>query len=409
MKNYRYPFIAAWLAAALTGCANADKPALMRSSPPPVSAVKLMQENKESAPTDTYQRAVWLTYIELADMFSRESCEEDFRADCGELFGELADMGFNTVYAHVRAFGDAFYDSELFAPTKYLTFDCDPLAVMTEQAHAHGLMIHAWINPLRCGGEKDMYRAEGTLIGEWQSDPESFPEYIVRPEGASYYWLDPAVPEVRELAAAGVRELCEGYNIDGVHIDDYFYPTTDPAFDAGLYAAADTSLSLSEWRTENCSLLVSGLYSAVKSVRPDIPFGISPQGNIVNNYSALYADVGRWCAEEGFCDYIAPQIYFGYDNAVCPFTDTLAEWEEMTEGGRQLVVGLGMYKTARGGELSGSEYSGVIAEQIEDVMNDENCGGFAVYSCSNLLDGSDPDLERQSAAAAAVIKKLTRE
>ena len=83
MKYYRYPLIVVCLAASLAGCANADKPALMRSSPPPASAVKLIHTNKQSAPTDTYQRPVWLTYIELADMFSRESCEEDFRTYCG--------------------------------------------------------------------------------------------------------------------------------------------------------------------------------------------------------------------------------------------------------------------------------------------------------------------------------------
>ena len=402
MRYYKLHVTAACFAL-LVGCSPADKPSLTRSSPPPTSSADIYSASAEIAEPNTDQRAVWLTYIELADMFSQESCAEDFRTDCDELFGQLADIGINTIYAHVRAFGDAFYASELFAPTKYLTFDCDPLAVMTEQAHAHGLMIHAWINPLRCDTSDNMYRSEGYTIGKWYSDPERYTEYIVRPEGDDHYWLDPAVPEVRQLAADGVRELCENYDIDGVHIDDYFYPTTDPAFDSVLYSAADTEMSLSEWRTENCSLLVSGLYSAVKSVRPDIPFGISPQGNIDNNYSALYADVGRWCAEDGFCDYIAPQIYFGYDNPVCPFTETLAEWENMVRGEKQLIVGLGMYKTADGGELSGSGYSGVIASQIEDVLNDAGCGGFAVYRCSDLLDDSDMDLRQQSAAAAAVI------
>ena len=391
----------------LAGCA-ADKPVLVRNSPLPTEKMSFAAGSETDdlppVPAPAQQRAVWLTYIELADMFSRESCAEDFRADTDGLFGELADLGLNTVYVHVRAFGDAFYDSEIFAGTKYLDFDCDPLAVMTECAHAHGLMIHAWINPLRCDTEENMRRMDGTQIGGWFSDPAKYPEYVVRPEGDPYYWLNPAVPEVRQLAADGVRELCENYGIDGVHIDDYFYPTTAPTFDAQTYAAADTDLTLAEWRTENCSQLVSGLYSAVKSVNPDILFGISPQGNINNNYYVLYADVGRWCSEDGFCDYIVPQIYFGYDNAVCPFDETLGEWESMVTGGRQLVIGLGMYKTAEGGELSGGEYSGLIAEQIGDVLSDGRCAGFALYSCSCLTNSADKGLKSQKAAAAAVIK-----
>ena len=296
----------------LCGCSSAEKPVIVMCSPKPAIVSHHSDSNEDkSVSEDRYepvvyeeQHAVWLTYIELAELFSGESSAEDLRRDSDRLFSRLSELGFNTVYLHVRAFGDAFYDSELFAPTRYLAFDCDPLAVMLGTAHSHGLSVHAWVNPLRCETEAEMWRSEGTLIGEWYNNTDRYEGYMIRPEGDGHYWLNPAVPEVRQLAADGVTELCENYDIDGVHIDDYFYPTTDESFDAPQYAADDRGLSLADWRRENCTLLVRGIWSAVKKADPALPFGVSPQGNIANNYDILYADVGRWCSEEGCLDYI---------------------------------------------------------------------------------------------------------
>ena len=395
----------------LCGCAAADKPTVLMCSPKPTELSSLSYSHvEEFKEQDRYeplvfgeQHAVWVTYIELAEMFAKESSEEELRADSDKLFARLSELGFNTVYLHVRAFGDAFYRSELFAPTRYLAFDCDPLAVMLETAHSNGLAVHAWINPLRCESEENMYRSEGTMIFEWYNNADSYPCYIVRPENDDHYWLNPAVPEVRQLVADGVTELCENYDIDGVHIDDYFYPTTDESFDAPQYAADLSGMSLDEWRRENCTLLVRSIYSAVKSADPALPFGVSPQGNNDNNLRLLYADPESWCAADDCLDYIVPQIYFGYDNELCPFSETLAEWERIAQG-KTLVCGIGMYKAAAGGELSGGEYSGVIARQIHDALSSPKCGGFAVYSCSSLLNETDPALIGERAAAAAVIK-----
>ena len=130
------------------------------------------------------------------------------------------------------------------------------------------------------------------------------------------------------------------------------------------------------------------------------------QGNTGNNYNFLYADVARWCSEEGCLDYVVPQIYFGYDNEVCPFEETLAEWEGIAHG-KQLICGIGMYKAAAGGELSGGEYSGIIARQIRDSAASPECGGFAIYSCSSLLSETDPSLIGERAAAAAAISEMS--
>ncbi|MBQ8725077.1 MAG: family 10 glycosylhydrolase, partial [Oscillospiraceae bacterium] len=105
--------------------------------------------------------------------------------------------------------------------------------------------------------------------------------------------------------SACAEEIVRNYDVDGIHIDDYFYPTADTSFDAEAFAESDIN-SLTEFRKEQCSLMVKDIYDAVKSVNPDVLFGISPQGTLSGNASQ-YSDPERWCSEDGFCDYIVPQ------------------------------------------------------------------------------------------------------
>lgn len=125
----------------------------------------------------------------------------------------------------------------------------------------------------------------------------------------SYYYLNPGYSESNELISAGVKEIVCNYDVDGIHIDDYFYPTTNASFDKDAFSASGYS-SLSAFRTDNCTKTVKALYSAVKETNSTALFGIAPQGNIQNNYDFMYADVRTWCAGRDYIDYIMPQIYF---------------------------------------------------------------------------------------------------
>ncbi|MBR1724478.1 MAG: family 10 glycosylhydrolase, partial [Ruminococcus sp.] len=146
----------------------------------------------------------------------------------------------------------------------------------------------------------------------------------------------------------------------------------------------DSTRDLSEWRRDNCSLLVREIYTAVKSVDENIVFGVSPQGNIENNYNQMYADVYQWCSEDGYLDYICPQIYFGYYNSVCPFTETLLRWEDIvTADNVKLVCGLGLYQAEHDSEFIND--TGIIARQIEDASAEVKCSGFAIYSYDSLF------------------------
>ena len=206
-------------------------------------------------------------------------------------------------------------------------------------------------------------------------------------------WLDPAYDEVRQLIAEGAAELAENYDIDGLHFDDYFYPTTAEDFDAQCFAAQTEFDDLAKWRLNNISLMVGEIYSAVKAVDKDILVGVSPQGNMENNYEYMYADVKKWCSEEGYIDYICPQIYFGYENSVKPYKDTLQQWADICTTDVTLVAGLGVYKIDSESEFS--ENIGIIGRQINDAVVSYNYAGAAVYGYASLFGGSDRGVQEQ--------------
>lgn len=199
------------------------------------------------------------------------------------------------------------------------------------------------------------------------------------------YYLNPAYDEVIDLICRGVDEIVRNYDVDGIHIDDYFYPTTSEDFDKAAFEASGAS-DLSEWRIANCNRFVHAMYESVKRVDSDILFGISPQGNIDADYSTLYADVRLWGSCVGSCDYLVPQLYYGFENETCPFAETLAEWENLvTCDSVSLIIGLAAYKlgaedkwAGAAGKLEWVENPDIIQQQIE-LMKQSSADGYALY------------------------------
>ena len=308
------PRLAALFAAlclALAGCAPGAAPG--SSAPLPGSSADVQPSAAASAkPAGEEYRAVWISYLEWQSAdFSSEAA---FRAQMGGWFDQYAAMGLNTVLAQVRPFGDALYPSAIFPWSSVCTGTqgCDPgfdpLAVLVEEAHARGLRLEAWLNPYRLA-------LNDTVPGAFSADSlaAAHPEWVKQAAGGQY--LDPSRPDVRDCIAAGVQEILDGYAVDGIHLDDYFYPTTDEAFDAAEYAAADTDLSLEDWRRDNVNALVRQLYQLVHAggrTAGAVPLGISPQGNNDNNYAQQYSDAALWLSTPGYIDYAMPQVYWGY-------------------------------------------------------------------------------------------------
>ena len=231
----------------------------------------------------------------------------------------------------------------------------DPLEYWVEAAHKRGLELHAWINPYRITRSKDT---------EWNSLPSTHPakmnpDWVVKYSDGNYYF-DPGIPEVRDLVTRGAVEIVQNYDVDGLHMDDYFYPGTD-FNDAATYQKYGSSFSnIADFRRDSVNQLVAQLDTAVHNIDPDIQFGISPSGIWANkstdprgsnssgseHYVSSYADSLYWI-ENGLVDYIIPQIYWEIGHKLADFV-TLADWWNDTVAGSDvhLYIGMGAYRCA---------------------------------------------------------------
>lgn len=336
-------------------------------------------------------KAVWLSYIDLAPMLTGKT-EQQFRTAFETACRNVSQLGCNTIFVHIRPFGDAIYESDLYPASKYISGKAaqkgsfDPLKIMVELAHSYKLSFHAWINPLRLESKEIFAEYDQSFLTKKWYDSKN--GYVCSVQGDKHLWLNPGYSEVRKLIADGAAEIVRKYDVDGIHYDDYFYPTTDESFDKACFASSSAGKTLSIWRLDNITEMVKQIYDAVKRVNSELVVGASPQGNLDNNYRYMYADVKKWGSQKGYVDYICPQIYFGYNNPVKPFLPTLKEWESVvTEPSVSLYIGLAVYKIA-GTESEFVDTDGIIAKQIKDINSSKACKGFALYAYNNLFDDS---------------------
>ena len=150
------------------------------------------------------------------------------------------------------------------------------------------------------------------------------------------------------MIAQGAAEIAENYDVDGIHFDDYFYPSEDPSLDSAAYESytqsVENPLPLLEWRAANINAMVAQVYESIKAVKEEVVFGISPQGNIAND-EAMGADVKTWAAVPGYVDYLAPQLYFSFENEALGYLEALEEWAALPQHeGLKLYAGLALYK-----------------------------------------------------------------
>lgn len=326
------------------------------------------------------QTGKWFPYMDYAYYMQNKS-EDEFRNEVAERFAEAKNKSVNTVYVHVRPCGDAYYKSSIFPSGMYLDGDYDPLQIMIEVGHSAGLSVHAWINPLRCQTEEQLEQlSDDYIVKRWAENRD---DDIISVVNGRYY-LNPAYDEVIDLICRETDEIIRNYDVDGIHIDDYFYPTTDIEFDKISFDNSGSN-DLAAWRRENCNKMIRAMYESIKNADENVLFGISPQGNIDIDYNTQYADVNLWCGT-GYCDYIVPQLYYGFLNETCPFTETLSLWENMTaESNVRLIIGLAAYKCGSEDKWAGAtgqnewiDNPQLIEQEIETV-NNSSADGYALY------------------------------
>ena len=355
-------------------------------------------QQNETAKNNEELRAVWVNYNELSmKTYENGGTEQDFRAKAMKMCENIRADGLNTVIVQVRPFCDAFYPSEYFPWSAYLTgtqgqaVAYDPLAVFIECAQAQNLSVQAWINPYRVlpSTEWALLSADNPARKWYEAGKTE--NLLLTGEGI---YFNPASTEVQTLLLNGVREILENYAVSAIHLDDYFYPTTDYAVDAesfAAYLAAGGTLSQDDWRRENVSAFVSALYATVKAVNPQVQVVISPGGDLERNYNTLYADVARWAREPGYVDVLLPQLYYGFENEKKPFEATALEWANLQYAdGVSLCYGLAAYKCGKADAYAGTgktewtAHTDILARQVSCCRGLARCGGFAFFTYSSI-------------------------
>lgn len=334
-------------------------------------------------------RAVWVSYLEWQQVDF--STPETFSGDIAVILDNVRNLGATVVLAQVRPFGDALYPSSYYPFSHLCTGQqgrdpgYDPLALLVQAAHDRGLALEAWVNP---------YRIQAGLTPALcdASPAKLHPDWVKYTDTGAY--LDPANTAVRQYIADAVGELCANYDVDGIHFDDYFYPTTDPAFDAADYAASGTALTRDDWRRENVNALVELCHATAR--RYGVRFGVAPVGDPEQNYALQYSDAARWL-RQGTVDYLMPQLYWGQEYVKDGDTShSLARlagaWAALPRAaGVRLYAGLGAYRIGAGdGSDAGSEWvSGrALADQL-NLLDRLGVQGAGLYRYASLFDASD--------------------
>ncbi|MBQ7645851.1 MAG: family 10 glycosylhydrolase, partial [Clostridia bacterium] len=334
-----------------------------------------------------------------------QTYQNEFEAYTATIMKNIKNSGFNTVIVQLHPDCDSMYPSALYPWSDYMLGEYgsissyDLLQILLDAAHAEGLSFHAWINPMRCMNIDDIKKVNVTYpIRQWFDDPEKNGTYIFQYSKGLY--LNPAYEEVRKYIADVAAEIVRYYDVDAIHMDDYFYPNNTPTYDKAAFEAQTAIADKGEFRRNNVSQMVKDIYDAVKRENPNVLFGISPRGNVEQCKNDLAADVEKWVSEDGYIDYIIPQIYFGFLHNTSAFDKFTQRWIEITTAETvDLYIGLGIYKQNKTDTYAGTvddakyeweENDDIAKRQLEYLRTCENVDGFCMFSYEyifNMLTG----------------------
>jgi len=285
----------------------------------------------------------------------------ELKAELSRQLDSLASCGINAILFQVRVEADALYKSDLEPWSAYLTGfqgeapneDWDPLQFMIDQCHARCMELHAWINPFRA---KTKPTTEFAPTHQMKIHPERIIKY------GDLALFNPALQENRDYICKVAADIISRYDIDGFHIDDYFYPYPDGNLkfndDASFRSDPRGFKNKDDWRRDNVNLFIEQLYNTIKELKPWVKFGISPFGIYRNksaqypdgsettgleNYSGLYADVLYWI-EKGWMDYCIPQTYWNTGYKAADYA-ILAKWWSDYAGGCLMYLGQDVERT----------------------------------------------------------------
>ncbi len=336
-------------------------------------------------------RGVWVASVANLDWPKNPGAPvEEQRKSLDSLFEYLADLNFNAIIFQVRPESDALYKSDIEPWSYWLTGkqgkapdeNFDPLKYAVKKAHSLGMELHAWLNPYRAVRKIGLYEISPKHVSI------KHPDWII--QIGDFKFLNPALAEVRNYVTDIVEYIVSRYDIDGIHLDDYFYPYTPNEIsreDSVNFLTDPRGFdSISDWRRDNVNLLISAIYKKIKEIKPFVRFGVSPFGIYKNNapegisgysgYDKIYCDPLAWVKNKSV-DYLSPQLYWKRSGPQ-DFTKLLKWWSEKSNG-VSVIPGLSVYKIKMK-DWDAEELPG----QVNLSRDVEGVGGTIVFRAGSL-------------------------
>lgn len=354
-------------------------------------------------PAQDGMRGVWVATVANIDYPSCQGLTADeLKSEADTILDNIAAMGLNTVFFQVRPSADALYQSDIFPWSCYISGtagqapdqDFDVLSYWVEAAHSRGLQLHAWLNPYRItrSGQEELDALPET------SPARQHPEWVVEYDGN--YYFNPGLPAVQQLVVDGAAEIVRNYDVDGIHLDDYFYPGTD-FNDAAAYERYGADFDdIDDWRRDNVNDLIATLDETLHAINPELAFGVSPAGiwdnkadnpkgsetNGRSSYREIYCDSVEWI-KRGTVDYICPQLYWSIGYEIADFEVLVDWWQDVVSTSDvALYIGIGAYRAAEA--EPGDIWYGTaeLERQLEMLDNSIDIQGEVFFSYSSLMD-----------------------
>jgi uncharacterized lipoprotein YddW (UPF0748 family) len=345
-------------------------------------------------------RGAWIATVANIDWPSKPALPaEQQQREFITLLDQLKAIGCNAVIVQVRPVCDAFYDSKIEPWSHYLTGVqgqppvpfYDPLSFMVAETHKRNMEFHAWFNPYRALMDSKKNPNPPTHV------TRAHPTWIIAYDGKSY--LDPGLPEVREYVTRVITDVVKRYDIDAVHMDDYFYPYRSPGKefgDAKTFAMYGNGLGIDDWRRQNVNLFINMLNTSIKHEKSFMKLGISPFGVWRNkskdprgsetkggqtNYDDLYADVLLWM-QKGWIDYLMPQLYWEHTHKAVAFEILMPWWYDHCFQ-RHMYYGLGLYRMT---DAKKGPWTNVheLMWQLRDIRGKCPNSGYSFYSATSF-------------------------
>ena len=279
-------------------------------------------------------------------------------------------------------------------------------------SHQENIAIEAWINPYRISSGDSIQSLSKTNPAKIWFSSQNTKRNVLSYNGSLYY--NPSSESVRNLIIKGVEEIVQNYDVDGIHMDDYFYPAfteknVGTAFDAPEYEQqiksdmsstdsqsfssnkSSNEISLADWRRNNVNRLVSGIYKVIKENNPQVTFGISPAGNLDNlrNDLEYYVDINTWVYQNGYVVFLMPQIYWGFTNETAPFDKVTDEWAAlMKDSSQKLYIGLQLYRmgSTEPGQSDKKELqkASLLKKELSYLKKQKKIEGYCLFSYQYL-------------------------